>query len=265
MAVGFTPKYIGEYSLGNFTPQQLIILSIKAAESLSWKVFYSSRAGIKVDTARGMFSTNELIKVKIIDGLATLESSSLGNGMIDFGKNKRNINRLISTIEALKEESNPEELQLEFEKLELVSDEDDDLVLPEPGAVENFKSFLSLFVPQHNYYVTPVLLNLNLLIFVLMLLSGVHAFGPSNESLISWGANFKPQTMDGQPWRLITNCFLHIGIFHLLMNMYALIYIGAILEPYLGKAKFAWAYLFAGISASAASLWWNELTISAGA
>ena len=52
---------------------------------------------------------------------------------------------------------------------------------------------------------------------------------------------------------------------HLLMNMYALIYIGMLLEPILGKSRFLSAYLFTGIMASLASLWWHDLTISAGA
>ena len=47
--------------------------------------------------------------------------------------------------------------------------------------------------------------------------------------------------------------------------MYALIYIGLILEPYLGKARFFSAYILSGIAGSVASLHWNELTVSAGA
>jgi rhomboid protease GluP len=47
--------------------------------------------------------------------------------------------------------------------------------------------------------------------------------------------------------------------------MYALLYIGLLLEPYLGKVRFITAYLLTGIIASIASLWWHDLTISAGA
>ena len=98
-----------------------------------------------------------------------------------------------------------------------------------------------------------------------MAITGVNIMLPDNESLLLWGANFRPVTLDGEWWRLISSCFLHIGIFHLLMNMYALLYIGLLLEPYLGKSRFLSAYLITGIAGSAASLYWNELTISAGA
>ena len=49
------------------------------------------------------------------------------------------------------------------------------------------------------------------------------------------------------------------------MNMYALLYIGVLLEPYLDKTKFLVAYLLTGVTASIASLWWHNLTVSAGA
>ena len=88
---------------------------------------------------------------------------------------------------------------------------------------------------------------------------------PDGESLLQWGANFRALTLNGEYWRLFTSTFVHIGISHLLMNMYALIYIGLLLEPYLGKARFLSAYLIAGISGSVASVFWHDLTISAGA
>ncbi|MDB5272340.1 MAG: peptidase [Chitinophagaceae bacterium] len=127
------------------------------------------------------------------------------------------------------------------------------------------KDFLSVFVPRDGYFITPLLINLNVLIFILMISTGVHFFSPTSESLMQWGANFRPTTLEGEWWRLITCCFIHIGVFHLLMNMYALFYIGALLEPYLGKARFITAYLLTGIAASMASLWWHEFTVSAGA
>lgn len=131
--------------------------------------------------------------------------------------------------------------------------------------MQNLKDFFSIFKPQQGYYITPLLIDLNILIFILMAISGVDILSPDNQSLLNWGANFRPMTLEGQWWRLLTNCFLHIGIFHLLMNMYALLYIGVLLEPLIGKTRFLWAYLLTGITASVASLWWHDLTISAGA
>jgi rhomboid protease GluP len=47
--------------------------------------------------------------------------------------------------------------------------------------------------------------------------------------------------------------------------MYALLYIGMLLEPRIGSSRFLSAYILTGIAASATSLWWHDLTISAGA
>ena len=88
---------------------------------------------------------------------------------------------------------------------------------------------------------------------------------PSNDTLISWGANYKPLTLDGQWWRLLSCVFEHIGIIHLVMNMYALMYVGIQLEPILGRGRFLVSYLATGVAASLISLWWHDNIISAGA
>lgn len=69
--------------------------------------------------------------------------------------------------------------------------------------------------------------------------------------------------MNGDRWRLITSCFLHIGIIHLLMNMFALADIGMILEKKLGKWNFLLIYIACGIVASAASMYRNDAIVSA--
>ena len=47
--------------------------------------------------------------------------------------------------------------------------------------------------------------------------------------------------------------------------MYALIYIGLLLEPFIGRKNFIISYIVTGLAASVTSLWWNDLVISAGA
>jgi rhomboid protease GluP len=126
---------------------------------------------------------------------------------------------------------------------------------------QKFQNFFSLFTPKGRYYITPIIIDINILVFVLMILSGVSFFEPDTQSFISWGANLRGITLAGQMAGLITNTFVHIGVFHILLNMYALIYIGILLEPYLGKFRFASAYLFSGILASLTSIYWHPLTV----
>src|SRR5215208_1227464 len=53
---------------------------------------------------------------------------------------------------------------------------------------------------------------------------------------------YGPLVADGEWWRLLTAGFLHGGMFHLLLNMYALFILGRMLEPALGHVRFAALY-----------------------
>jgi membrane associated rhomboid family serine protease len=53
---------------------------------------------------------------------------------------------------------------------------------------------------------------------------------------------FGPLVADGEWWRLLTAGFLHGGLFHLALNMYALYFLGRMVEPALGHARFVGLY-----------------------
>ena len=98
-----------------------------------------------------------------------------------------------------------------------------------------------------------------------MLFSGTLFYHFDGPTMLQWGANSRDATLDGEPWRLLTCCFLHWGALHLFMNMLALYLVGLYLEPHLNKEKITVAYLLTGIVASATSLYYHEQGISAGA
>ncbi len=114
-------------------------------------------------------------------------------------------------------------------------------------------------------FVTNILVGLNVLIFLLMVATGVDWLNPSITSLIQWGANYGPYTSNGQGWRLFTCCFLHIGAFHLFFNMWALLSVGPLMERLLGNTGFAILYVVSGLCGSILSLRWDPLVVSAGA
>ena len=61
---------------------------------------------------------------------------------------------------------------------------------------------------------------------------------------------YGPLVADGEWWRLLTAGFLHGGLFHLLLNMYALYFLGRMLEPALGHVRFAALYFAALLAGS---------------
>jgi rhomboid protease GluP len=123
----------------------------------------------------------------------------------------------------------------------------------------------SWVTPNEENRVTTLLVYFHLLIFMVMVVSGVDAISPSGRHLLQWGANFKASTLNGEAWRLLTSVFMHSGFLSLLVNMLALLCIGAVLEPLLGRIAFLLVYVLSGICGSVLSLWWHELSITAGA
>lgn len=83
---------------------------------------------------------------------------------------------------------------------------------------------------------------------------------------IKYGANNGAATTDGEWWRLVTSMFLHYGILHLALNMWALFNTGMFLEKLQGRVLFAIAYLGSGLAGGFASILWNgDRVWSAGA
>lgn len=129
----------------------------------------------------------------------------------------------------------------------------------------NFKEMLDLLIPVQGYFATPIIINLNLLLFLAMVISGLGFISFKGIDLIHWGGNYRPYTTDGQWWRLLTNIFLHGGVFHLIANMAGLLFVGIFLEPLLGVKRYISIYLITGIIASSISIWWHPATVSIGA
>lgn len=134
-----------------------------------------------------------------------------------------------------------------------------------PQENKDLKEFLEIIKPREGYFVTPILIYLNIAIFLVMFLSGLGFISFNGQDLLNWGANYQPYTSNGEWWRLITNVFLHGGFMHLLSNMFGLLFVGIFLEPLLGRTKYLTIYLVTGIIASLASIWWYDATVSVGA
>lgn len=266
MAFLTTPTFMEELTLGDLSNEQFLVIAAETAKKLGWRIDYISQTGLVAFTD-GVFSWNAKVTVRIQNRIASIQSESTENESVDFGENRSLVEKFTDTFMDVKHGFTTEELSQKYTDLapDLVSSAEDMLNQPLSAKKENAASFFSFFIPRSGYFITPILLDLNILIFILMVISGVNAFLPDTISLINWGANFRPMTLQGEWWRLITNCFLHIGIIHLAMNMYALLYIGLLLEPYLGKKRFLAAYLLTGVAASLASLCWHDMTVSAGA
>jgi len=110
--------------------------------------------------------------------------------------------------------------------------------------------------------VTYIIMAICIILFILMELSG----GSTNsQTLLKYGANLDVLVKNGEYYRLFTCIFLHIGIMHLLCNMYSLYIIGREVENLFGKIKYIIIFILSGIFGSIMSLAFTHNTISAGA
>ena len=57
---------------------------------------------------------------------------------------------------------------------------------------------------------------------------------------------------EGQVWRLLSPCFLHGDIFHLIFNMLWLVFLGSQIERHIGMARFLFFFAFVGILSNTA-------------
>lgn len=104
------------------------------------------------------------------------------------------------------------------------------------------------FMKNRKPIVTYVLILINVIVFILMYLLGNGS--EDTKTLINFGANYVTLTKTGEYYRIITSAFLHIGVIHLLINMYSLYVVGTQVEYFYGKIKYLVIYLFSAIMGS---------------
>jgi membrane associated rhomboid family serine protease len=96
--------------------------------------------------------------------------------------------------------------------------------------------------------ITLSLIGINVAIWLLQVMPGSYV-----TDLLA----YVPQITAVQPWRMITAGFVHDpnNFLHLLLNMYSLYIFGQVLEPMIGRARFAALYFISIFGGSVGVLW----------
>lgn len=243
MNINPLPEYTEEVPLGYLKPEQFFAIARQAVQELRWQIVSELDNELICHTPGGGESYGESITIKIGDTTATLHSKSVNEYYWVDDQNRINAEQFKQAVLAVIEKNR----QID-KKLKLFTQE-------KFGAL----------VPSKTYLITPILIYLNILVFICMVVRGISPITPDTQSLLRWGGNFRPLAKNGEWWRLLTYMFLHGGILHLVMNAYALLYIGMFLEPLLGRFRFASAYIMTGICGGLMSIIIHPFTVGVGA
>jgi membrane associated rhomboid family serine protease len=110
-------------------------------------------------------------------------------------------------------------------------------------------------------YVTFVLIGLNVVAFVLTMLSKADPQSGLDQVTADYGMWPIGVALGDEYYRLATAMFLHAGIAHIAVNMLALWVIGPQLESLFGHVRYTVLYLVAGLGGSVASFWFSTPNI----
>ena len=100
------------------------------------------------------------------------------------------------------------------------------------------------------WWVTAVLISINVGLFLWQIFSGVDVSQPSTRDALLWGADYAPLSFLDEPFRLFSSMFFHFGFIHLMLNMWALYIFGSIAEQLFGRVYFLLLYVCAGLMGS---------------
>ena len=144
---------------------------------------------------------------------------------------------------------------------------------PESGARALLKRFLSR--PDS---VTRVILGMMVAMFLVQLAvelllpdnfregrgGGLFSFlSVSTNTYIVLGANYNRLVLEGQVWRFVTYCFLHIGLLHILFNSWAMWDLGRLVERMWGGVQLFATFILTGVVGGAASFAWATYVMGA--
>jgi rhomboid protease GluP len=126
-------------------------------------------------------------------------------------------------------------------------------------------SLLSYLVPRKNFWGVAVLVDVNIAVYLAMVLSGLGVMEFSPQDLVTWGGNYGPALEGIGLYRLVTSTFVHAGLLHIATNMYGLLLGGLFIAPAARNGWLIFCYLFCGVCGSIASALMHPDAVSVGA
>jgi membrane associated rhomboid family serine protease len=109
---------------------------------------------------------------------------------------------------------------------------------------------------------------IEIIVFVNCLVYGLFGFPTepvSQSTLLRWGAEWGPLSLDGEWWRMFTCIFIHSGPSHFIANTIGLIVAGRPIQRIFKTPIFLFLYILSGLAGGLLSLQFHPELVSVGA
>ncbi|MES2003678.1 MAG: rhomboid family intramembrane serine protease [Bacteroidota bacterium] len=234
------------------SPRQMLMLAALSMNDLSWDYCFRDDNNLYAKAHMGLFSWGESIHVQVSEEQLIINCGQPFWKYFRPKKPQENIDELLSYIQYNRQIYSPEAL-------------DEEIAIVQAGKTMTLSATEKIVTGKNLPTATAIIIACNLLYFLVFSFSTASFFNPSIIDIFHWGGNLRLYTFGGEGWRLITSCFLHLGIFHLLGNMFVLFFIGRYLEPVINPYLFTLVYLSTGVLGSVTSVIETGNRVSAGA
>lgn len=114
-------------------------------------------------------------------------------------------------------------------------------------------SFRDVLVPTRQDYGLALLLDLNVAVYLCMVLAGLGVMSFATDDLADWGATSRPLLRGAGLFRLVSYQFVHGGLLHIANNMIGFLVGASYLAPIARNARLILCYLICGIAGGLAS------------
>jgi rhomboid protease GluP len=237
-------------ALDGLTAGEFLALAAMSMTDLSWDHSWKDTHAVYARPHVRLFAWGERLSVKIVDDNAVITCRQPVWKFFRPDQHRKNIDDLLEFMHHNRQIYSPEMLLNE-----------EHLLLPGSALTATERIVMAPDLPP----ATALLLLVNTIYFIIFSVGTGSFWEPGIMDVFSWGGNIRLHTLGGEGWRVITSCFLHFGIVHLVTNMIALFFIGRLLEPVLGRTVFLTSYICSGALGSLLSVLVAGTRLSAGA
>lgn len=120
--------------------------------------------------------------------------------------------------------------------------------------------FAEILRPTRAQYGLPLLVDVNIAVYLAMVLAGLGVMNFPTDDLAAWGAISRPLLHDAGWLRLVTFQFVHGGLLHIANNLTGFLFAAMCLAPAMRNARLILCYLLCGIGGGLASATWSVTT-----